>query len=63
MIMPHVGDPVGTNPTDATVALDAIGCKVWEFEPEDGRIEAKSTDAENREWEVDRPRNPASSPK
>ncbi|GAB4520747.1 MAG: hypothetical protein Tsb0019_21860 [Roseibium sp.] len=50
--MPAVGDTVGTNPADATAALAAAGCNVQEFEAEDGKIEAKCTDAANKRWEV-----------
>ncbi|WP_309664264.1 PepSY domain-containing protein [Tabrizicola sp.] len=42
--MPALGDIVGTNPTDATTALETAGCKVTEFEAEGGKIEAKCTD-------------------
>ncbi len=45
LAMPAVGDIVGTNPADATAALEKAGCKVVEFEAEDGKIEAKCTDA------------------
>ncbi len=44
LAMPAVGDIVGTNPADATAALEKAGCKVAEFEAEDGKIEAKCTD-------------------
>lgn len=44
LAMPVVGDVVGTNPTDATAALKAMGCTVTEFAAEDGKIEAKCTD-------------------
>jgi hypothetical protein len=50
--MPSVGDVVGTNPTDATAALAKAGCTVQEFEAEDGKIEAKCTDADKKMWEV-----------
>lgn len=50
--MPAVGDMVGTNPADATAALEKAGCKVKEFEPEGGKIEAKCTDADGKRWEV-----------
>ena len=50
--MPEVGDVVGTNPEDATVALAAAGCDVDEFEPEGGQIEAKCADADGAHWEV-----------
>lgn len=50
--MPAVGDVVGTNPTDATAALAAAGCKVSEFEAEDGQIEAKCIDDKQAAWEV-----------
>lgn len=51
--MPALGDIVGTNPTDATAALEKAGCKVSEFEAEDGMIEAKCTDtATNAAMEV-----------
>lgn len=43
--LPVVGDVVGTTPETATAALDAAGCKVDSFEPEDGQIEAKCVDA------------------
>ena len=52
LAMPAVGDIVGTNPTDATAALDKAGCKVAKFEAEDGKIEAKCTDAAGKRWEV-----------
>lgn len=42
--LPVVGDIVGTNPKDATAALEKVGCKVDAFEAEDGKIEAKCTD-------------------
>lgn len=44
MALPAVGDIVGTTPETATAALEAAGCKVTSFEPEDGQIEAKCTD-------------------
>ncbi|WP_431300494.1 PepSY domain-containing protein [Tabrizicola sp. BL-A-41-H6] len=44
LAMPAIGDIVGTNPADATAALEKAGCKVAEFEAEDGKIEAKCTD-------------------
>ena len=51
--MPAVGDMIGTDPTTATAALEAAGCKVAEFEAEDGKIEAKCTDtATNKLIEV-----------
>ena len=51
--MPAVGDMIGTDPTAATAALEAAGCKVAEFEAEDGKIEAKCTDtATNKLMEV-----------
>jgi Peptidase propeptide and YPEB domain len=43
--LPLVGDVVGTNPDDAKAALDKAGCPVDAFEAEDGKIEAKCTDA------------------
>lgn len=49
---PAVGDLVGTNPTDATAALAAMGCKVTAFEAEDGKIEAKCTDEAGKLNEV-----------
>lgn len=52
LAMPNVGDVVGTNPTDATAALEKAGCKVAEFEAEDGKIEAKCTDEAGKMWEV-----------
>lgn len=45
MAMPAVGDMVGTAPDAAKAALEAAGCPVDEFEAEDGKIEAKCTDA------------------
>lgn len=45
MALPVVGDVVGTTPEAATAALEAAGCKVTAFEAEDGKIEAKCTDA------------------
>ena len=45
LAVPAVGDVVGTTPEAATAALDAAGCKVTAFEAEDGKIEAKCTDA------------------
>ncbi|OYW58045.1 MAG: hypothetical protein B7Z10_02575 [Rhodobacterales bacterium 32-66-7] len=44
LAMPAVGDIVGTNPADATAALEKAGCKVAAFEAEGGKIEAKCTD-------------------
>lgn len=38
---PQLGDVVGTNLTDAAVALEKSGFKVTAFEAEDGKIEAK----------------------
>lgn len=45
MALPVVGDVVGTNPEDATKALEAAGCTVSSFEAEDGKIEALCADA------------------
>lgn len=51
--MPSVGDLVGTNPDEAKAALEKAGCKVEEFEPEDGKIEAKCVDtATGKDMEV-----------
>jgi hypothetical protein len=51
--MPELGDVVGTNPTDATAALDKAGCKVTTFGAEGGKIEAKCVEtASNKNWEV-----------
>ncbi len=51
--MPAVGDMIGTDPATATAALEKAGCKVNEFEAEDGKIEAKCTDtATNKAMEV-----------
>ena len=50
--MPVVGDIVGTNPTDATAALEKAGCKVPEFEAEGGKIEAKCHDESGALHEV-----------
>ena len=53
MAMPTVGQIVGTNPDEAKAALETAGCKVDEFEAEDGKIEAKCTEAETgKMWEV-----------
>lgn len=53
LAMPQIGDVVGTNPTDATAALDKAGCKVTAFEAEGGKIEAKCLEtASNKSWEV-----------
>ncbi|MET3598913.1 PepSY domain-containing protein [Martelella mangrovi] len=52
LAMPAVGDVVGTNPQDATAALEKAGCSVRDFEAEGGMIEAKCTDEANRLWEV-----------
>ena len=43
--MPVVGDMVGTDPDTAKAALEKAGCTVTAFEAEDGKIEAKCTDA------------------
>ena len=51
--LPVVGDVVGTTPETATAALDAAGCKVDSFEPEDGKIEAECTEAATtKAWEI-----------
>lgn len=51
--MPAVGDMIGTDPATATASLEKAGCKVGEFEAEDGKIEAKCTDtATNKPMEV-----------
>ena len=51
--MPQLGDVVGTNPKDATAALEKAGCKVTAFEAEGGKIEAKCVEtASNKGWEV-----------
>lgn len=52
LAMPAVGDMVGTNPEDASAALAAAGCTVAEFEAEDGMIEAKCHDADQKLYEV-----------
>ena len=52
LAMPVVGDHVGTNPTDATAALEKAGCMVQEFEAEGGQIEAKCHDEAKVLWEV-----------
>lgn len=52
LAMPAVGDVVGTNPNDATAALEKAGCKVQDFEAEGGKIEAKCTDEAGKKWEV-----------
>jgi hypothetical protein len=43
--MPAVGDMIGTDPDTAKAALELAGCPVDAFEAEDGKIEAKCTDA------------------
>jgi hypothetical protein len=51
--LPVVGDVLGTTPEAATAALDAAGCKVSSFEPEDGKIEAKCVEtATGKVWEI-----------
>jgi len=45
MAMPAVGDMIGTDPETAKAALELAGCPVDTFEAEDGKIEAKCTDA------------------
>lgn len=51
--LPAVGDQVGTTPETATAALEAAGCKVLSFEPENGKIEAKCTEtATGKLWEI-----------
>lgn len=52
LAMPVVGDVVGTNPTDATAALEKAGCAVQSFDAEDGQIEAKCLDAEKKLFEI-----------
>lgn len=53
LAMPQLGDVVGTNPTDATAALEKAGCKVTAFEAEGGKIEAKCIEiASDKNWEV-----------
>ncbi len=49
---PAVGDMVGTGPEEAKAALARAGCTVREFAAEDGKIEAKCTDASNALLEV-----------
>ena len=49
---PAVGDMIGTNAEAATAALKEKGCTVREFEVEDGKIEAKCTDAAGHRSEV-----------
>lgn len=51
--LPVVGDQLGSDPASATAALEAAGCKVQSFEPEDGKIEAKCTEtATGKLWEI-----------
>lgn len=53
LAMPQLGDVVGTNPADATAALEKSGCKVSAFEAEGGKIEAKCIEiASDKSWEV-----------
>lgn len=50
--LPAVGDIIGTNPTDATKALNEAGCPVSKFEAEGNKIEAKCRDADGNRWEI-----------
>lgn len=43
--MPATGDILGTNPTEASAALEKAGCKVDTFDAEGGQIEAKCIDS------------------
>ena len=52
LALPAVGDVVGTNPTDATAALKALGCEVTAFEAEDGKIEAQCKDEAGKMMEI-----------
>lgn len=52
LAMPAVGDIVGTNPGDATAALEKAGCKVTAFEAEGGKIEAQCTDEAGKLQEI-----------
>lgn len=45
LALPNVGDVVGTNAKDATAALEKLGCTISGFENENGKVEAKCTDA------------------
>lgn len=45
LAMPAVGDMIGTDAETAKVALEKAGCPVKSFEAEDGKVEAKCTDA------------------
>jgi len=51
--LPSVGDVVGTNPDAAKAAIEKAGCKVSQFAPDGGKIEAKCVDtATNRPMDV-----------
>ena len=51
--LPQVGDVVGTNPEVVRAALEAAGCRVDEFEAEDGLVEAKCREvASGKRWEI-----------
>ncbi len=50
--MPNVGDTVGTNPAEATAALQTAGCVVQDFEAEGGKIEAVCKDDTGATWEI-----------
>ena len=45
MTIPVVDDKIGTDPVTAKAALELASCPVDAFEAEDGKIEAKCTDA------------------
>lgn len=45
MAMPAVGDMIGTDPETAKAALERAGCPVDAVKAEDGKNEAKCTDA------------------
>ena len=51
--LPQVGDVVGTNPEVVRPVLEAAGCKVDEFQVEDGLVEAKCHEvASGKRWEI-----------
>lgn len=52
LALPNVGDAIGTTPEAVTAALEDSGCTLRKFEAEKGKIEAKCSDAEGREWEI-----------
>lgn len=51
--MPVIGDIVGINAADASAALEKSGCKVINFESENGKIEARCNAVDTAAlWEI-----------